>query len=205
MSNTVYISYRPHVRVIPIFEITTLSASNQPTGGVAKVVSDNAGDTQKITIWGTRTNQGTQIFAEELTLNGVSAVTSTTTDWQKIYGAFLGTETGIMSARATGSITVTNTGGSVIYTIATTKLSIGCPYFNLRGQNIEIENIAGNTWFNLVLPVTPTSPRYVEPATTTGACVQMTGRMSKLTKTMNNVSFISDGSGSTVQITVFEE
>lgn len=197
-----YISYRQHFKVVPIFEVTTLSASNQPTGGVAKVVSDSASDTQKITIWGTKTGQGTKIFAEELTLNGVTPVVSTTTTWQKIYGAFLGDQFGTISSRAIGSITITNTGGDVIYTIVATKLSIGCPFFNFGGRNIEVENISGNTWINAVKDKIT---ELVEPATTTGACAQMTGRMSKLMKPIKDVSFISDGSGSTVQVIVLEE
>lgn len=195
-------SYRGIKQIIPIFEVTAWSGwSNQPTGDNFEVVSNNAGDTQKVTVWYSVTGSST-IVNETLTLTGTTAVSNALATVDKVYGIFLGDKYGNMSARATGTITLRKkTGALAITTITAGKLCSGSPYFYLPGCNVEIENIAGNTWFNTVKDATLANPVL---ATTTGPCVQLTGRMSKLTKVNDYVSIISDGTGSTVQILVYE-
>ena len=79
-------------------------------------------------------------------------------------------------------------------------------YFYLAGQNIVLENIAGNTWFNTVSDPfvgqsSTTNNAYA--ASTTNASIQMTGRMNHALKVTDYLSIISDGTGSTVQVIVF--
>ena len=201
--------FRGHLAYIPIFQVTTVAASNQPGGGVAKVVSSSASDTQIITIFGARTNLSGYYY-EQLALNGTTAVTSTTTDWNNILGAYLGNISGVPSAVGVGTITVANTGGSTIYSIAAGARSIGTVIFNLAGKNVEVENITGNTWFNAA---TPTNTNYTNsgnltnnpnaPVATTANGIQMAGRMSRELKVIDFISFVSDSS-STCQILQLE-
>lgn len=127
------------------------------------------------------------------------------------YGAFLGDIFGNFSSVSAGDITFTATGGSTpIATITAGTVSIGFFMFYLAGRNVEIENIAGKTWFNSATPTnftktnseylaTPTVPEF---ASTTNASVQMDGRMSKFLTVTDWVSFASDTTGSTVQIII---
>lgn len=213
MGREIVQSYRGHLRYIPIFEITDWSTwSNQPTGDNYQVVSSSASDTQKVTIWYSVVG-GTAILSETLTLNGTTAVNSSLATVNKVYGIFLGDNTGIISSRAVGTITLQKkTGTLAITTIAATKLASGVCTFYLAGNNVEVENIAGNTWFNAATPVnfnTNNAQNLSNPvnppmATAIGASVQMSGRMAKVLKVEDYISLVSDASGSTAQITVFE-
>jgi hypothetical protein len=188
--------FRAIKRIIPIFEVTAVSTDNQPANDDVQVISDNAGDTQLITLFGVDNSDKFQYHT--VTLNGVTAVDSVLNPkWKTIYGAFLGDKYGNISARATGTITIREKSvGAAITTIAATKLSTGEQFFYCPGEDIIIENIAGNTWFNAL-----------GGASTTGASGQVTGRMSIETAVptaKEYISLISDGTGSTVQIYVME-
>jgi hypothetical protein len=189
--------FKQILRIIPIFEITAISTANQPSNDDIQVVSDSASDTQKITLQGVDNNDVFQ--SVEVTLNGVTAVDSVLVPkWKTLYGAFLGDKYGIISKRAVGTITIKEkSGGLSIATIAATKLSTGSFRFYLGGQNVVLENISGNTFFNTL-----------SQASTTGASGQMTGRMANEIKVSQSgtpyVSVISDSSGSTAQIYVLE-
>jgi hypothetical protein len=184
-------------RIIPIFEVTAISASNQPANDDIQVVSDSTSDTQILTLQGIDNSDVFQSVA--ITLNGTTAVDSVlTTKWKTFYGAFLGDKYGNISSRAVGTITIKEkSGGATIATIAAGKLSTGSFRFYLGGQNVVLENISGNTFFNTLAQ-----------ASTTGASGQLTGRMSLETKIPESgttyVSVISDSSGSTFQIYVLE-
>lgn len=196
MGTLVKTLHRAINRIIPIFELTAVSTSNQPANDDIQVVSDNAGDTQQITLFGI---DNANIFQyHTITLNGTTAVDSVLNPkWKTLYGAFLGDRYGNISKRAVGTVTLKEkSGGLSIATIAAGKLSTGMLFFDVTGQDIILENISGNTWFN---------PKGV--ASTTGASGQVTGRMSVETVVLPQykyVSLISDGSGSTMQIYVLE-
>ena len=183
-------------KIIPIFELTAVSGSNQPANDDIQVISNSTSDTQKITLFGIDNSDAFQ--TKELTLNGTTAVDSVLNPkWKTLYGAFLGDIYGNISARAVGTITLREkSAAQTIATIAATKLSTGRLYFNLPGENIILENIAGNSWFN-----------HLGIATTTGKCGQLTGRMAIqiIAESDEYVSLISDGSGSTMQIYVLDK
>lgn len=189
--------HRKIKRIIPIFEVTAVSASNQPANDSIEVVSNNAADTQTITLWGIDNSNVFQYAT--LTLTGTTAVKSTLSpNWKTLYGAFLGDRFGNISARATGTITIReDSGDAAITTIAAGKLSTGMMFFEVPGEDVTLENIAGNTWFNTL-----------GVASTTGASGQLTGRMSINTMVGTDVkylSIISDGTGSTAQVYVLEQ
>ena len=76
--------------IIPMFDLLAWSGfTNQPTNDGVEVVSNNAGDTGKCTIFGTTNSTGAFAY-ETITLNGVTAVATTKTDWGNVYGVFLG-------------------------------------------------------------------------------------------------------------------
>lgn len=188
------IAHRAIDRIIPIFEITAVSASNQPANDDIQIVSDNAGDTQDITLFGV--DNADAFKAHTVTLDGTTAVDSVLNPkWKTLYGAFLGDIYGNISKRAVGTITIKEkSGGQTIATIAAGKLSTGLLFFDVTGRDIVIENIAGNTWFN---------PKGA--ASTTGASGQLSGRMAVELLVKNehqHISLISDSSGSTAQIYV---
>lgn len=191
--------YKVMKRIIPVFEVTTLPASNQPANNDVQVLSNNAGDTQDITLFGVDNNNAFQ--THKVTLNGVTAVDSVLNPkWKTIYGAFLGDIYGNISARATGTITIREkSGGQAIATITAGKLSTGIVLFELPGVDIEIENMDGNTWFS------PFGSGNV--ASSTGASGKLTGHMAKsliVDPDRKYVSFVSDATGSTVQVYVSE-
>jgi len=196
MSTLVKALHRAIKTIIPIFELTAISTSNQPANDDIQVISDNAGDTQIITLFGIDNSDVFQ--AKQLTLNGTTAVDSVLVPkWKTFYGAFLGDKYGNISARATGTITIREkSGGLAIATITAGKLSTGCLYFDVTGRDIIVENIAGNTWFNTK-----------GVANIAGASGQLTGRMSAELLVLSEykyISLISDGTGSTAQVYVLE-
>jgi hypothetical protein len=192
--------YRTHDKYIPIFENTLQSGfTNQPTGDQFEVVSANAGDTQKITVWFTETGS-TTLKSETLTLTGATAVPSVSTTVATVYGAFLGTDEGTISKRAAGTITIRKkTGALAISTITVNKMSTGTQIFRIGGRNIEFENIAGNTWISSLAPSNLTTTGL---AVSTGAALQIAGRASKLLTVSGYLSVASDVTGSTSQITI---
>lgn len=204
-------AYRSHERYIPVFEATLqTSFTNQPTNDQFEVVSASASDTQKITVWFTETGS-TVMKWETLTLTGVAAVASTSTTVGIVYGAYLGDNTGAISKRAVGTITIRKkTGALAITTIAATKLASGTSYFYIGGKNIELENIAGNTWINANSPIQFSRDNASAVANLTlapmanplNSSLQLAGRMSKFLNVTDYISITSDTTGSTVQITV---
>jgi hypothetical protein len=196
MSTLVKTLHRAIKTIIPIFELTAVSSSNQPANDDIQVISDSAGDTQSITLFGL--DNADAFKYHTITLNGVTAVDSVlATKWKTLYGAFLGDRYGNISARAAGTITIREkSGAAAITTITAGKLSTGMLFFDVTGQDIVLENIAGNSWFNTK-----------GAASTTGASGQITGRMSVETIVLSGyqyISLISDGTGSTMQAYVLE-
>ena len=204
-------TYRTHDKYIPIFQVTDATAfTNQPDGASIDIVSNDADDAMKVTILYTDKTTGVLEY-ETLILDGTTPVTTSSENIGVLYGAFLGDIYGNFSSVSAGDITFTTTGGTTpIATITAGTVSIGFFMFYLAGRNVEVENIAGKTWFNSATPTnftklnaeylaTPTVPEF---ASTTNASVQMDGRMSKFLTVTDWISFASDSTGSTVQIIV---
>ena len=189
------IEHRELKRIIPIFEVTAVSGSNQPANDDIELISDSASDTQKITLLYYDNSDVLQQVTT--TMNGTTQVVVTSTPKPKtLLGAFLGDEKGNISARAVGTITIREASANqTIATIAVGKLSTGMAHFIVKGEDVVIENIAGNTWFNVL-----------GLASTTGASGQLTGRMSvEVTVSPEKyLSLISDSTGSTVQVYVLK-
>ncbi len=182
-------------RIIPVFQVTAWSGfTNQPANDAVEVVSSSASDTGKITIFGTTYSTGAFAY-ETITLNGITAVATTKTDWGNVYGTFMGDIYGRNFAKAVGTITIREGSGDLaITTIAAGNLSKGLVAFDLSGYNVVLENITGNTFWNIV----------AVPTADTGG--QMAGRMSAEVrhKSGQYLYLISDATGSTAQVYVYE-
>lgn len=181
------------IKIIPVFTLSAVATSNQPAGGVAKFSSAEAADTQQITVYGTRTGMGSTIYYEISALKGANVVTTTTTDWEIILGAFLGDPFGTISSLTAGNVTITDTGGSTIYTLTAGTWSIGSFPFYLSGQNLMFENLTGNTYIASGVQADPN-----------GASFYLSGKCSFSLKVDQYLSMISDSSGSTAHIMCLE-
>lgn len=179
--------------IIPMFDLLAWSGfANQPAGDGVEIVSDNAGDTGKITIFGT--THGTGAFAyETVTLNGVTAVPTVKTDWGDIYGAFLGDIYGQNITPAVGTITLREASADqAITTIVATKISTGMVAFDLTGKQIILNVHSGNVWKRCGGVA----------STTTGFKLNLTGGNIKEEKIASMLYLISDTTGATAQIEV---
>ncbi|MFW9968621.1 MAG: hypothetical protein ACFFDF_00375 [Candidatus Odinarchaeota archaeon] len=185
--------YKRINRIIPIFEVTAYSGfTNQPANDDIEIVSDSASDTQLITVL--YYDNSDDLQQETTTLTGTSPVTIATTPKAKtVLGAFLGDDKGNISARAVGTITIREASGDLtITTISAGELAVGVQRFYLEGQDVVIEAINGNAWYN----------PHDKVVSTTGAHIQMTGRMSHEINVTKYLTFISDNVGATVQILI---
>lgn len=79
-------------------DATAGNFGNQPNNDGVEVISDNVGDVQSCTIWGTTTGTDT-VVAETITLNGTTQVATTKVNW----GIILGVE---LASVAIGTVTV---------------------------------------------------------------------------------------------------
>lgn len=96
-------------------EMTAVAPAGFPSA--VEVVSSDAGDTtQEVTIYGIA---GAGVATQEtVTLNGTTAVATSTTDWTKVLGV-------VISAATTGNITVQDTVPNTIATITAGTLTAG--------------------------------------------------------------------------------
>ena len=179
--------------IIPMFDLLAWSGfTNQPAGDGVEVVSDSASDTGKITIFGT-THVGGAFAYETVTLNGVTEVATTKTDWGNIYGAFLGDIEGKNIKAAVGTITLREAStDQAITTIVATKISKGMVAFNLTDKQIILNVHSGNAWERCGGVV----------STTTGFKMNLTGGNIKEEKISDFIYLISDTTGATAQIEV---
>lgn len=179
-------------RIMPTFEITAYSGfSNQPSGDAIEIVSNNAGDTGWITLWGS-SNGKTDIVYEEIQLKGTTVVTTSKTDWGNLYGAFLGKVDGSNMKAAVGTITIREASADqTITTIATTKYSVGMIGFFIPHELIEIYKVSGNLWYN---PLELVSSANGWPL----------GTSPEQLKLKDYIFLISDGSGATAKIKVYD-
>lgn len=87
--------------------------SNQPTNDFIELISDSGSDTNSVAVYGTTNGGGDTVTVEVLTMTGLAAKKSTTSNWDKILGWNL------QSTTAVGTITLRKfTGGATISTIA---------------------------------------------------------------------------------------
>lgn len=179
--------------IIPMFDLLAWSGfTNQPAGDGVEIVSDNAGDTGKITIFGT-THVGGAFAYETVTLNGVTEVATTKTDWGNIYGAFLGDIYGQNITPAVGTITLREASADqAITTIVATKISKGLVAFDLTGKQIILNVHSGNAWKRCGGVA----------SATTGFKMNLTGGNIKEEKIASMLYLISDTTGATAQIEV---
>lgn len=179
--------------IIPMMDITAWSGfTNQPANDGVEVVSNSAGDTGKCTIFGT--TNGTGVFAyETITLNGVTAVATTKTDWGNIYGVFLGDIYGQNITPAVGTITIREASADqTITTLAANAISKGMVVFDLTGKDIILNVHSGNVWKRTAGVVT----------TANGFKMSLTGGNIKEEKIASYIYLISDTTGATAQIEV---
>jgi len=179
--------------IIPMMDITAWSAfTNQPANDGVEVVSNNAGDTGKCTIFGT--TNGTGAFAyETITLNGVTAVATTKVDWGNVYGIFLGDIEGKNISPAVGTITVREASADqTITTLAANAISKGMVAFNLAGKQIILNVHSGNVWKRCAGVVTAVN----------GFKMNLSGGNIKEERIASMLYLISDTTGATAQIEV---
>lgn len=188
--------------IIPVMDITAWSGfTNQPNNDGIEVVSDSASDTQKITIFGTTVTTGAFCY-ETVTLTGVTAVATTKTDWGNIIGAFLGEIDGTEVVPAVGTITIREASGDqTITTIAAGKISKGMVVLDLDGEDISAIVVSGNVYakqFALGATTLVTVANGLLLNLTAGNIIDCTPKAGNL------IGFISDDSGATMQILVWE-
>lgn len=180
---------------IPIFDIGGAALTNMPANDGVEIISDNAGDTNLITILGTKYGTNVLIY-ETIKMDGTNAVSTLETAWNNVYGFFLGDIFGKNSTVAVGTITVREaSANATIGTIAVGKRSRGSVGFSLSGKDIIFHNITGNTFINvnnkLIYPTTNNSFRH-------------TAGMSEDIKVPSDgfIYLLGDSTGSTAQIKV---
>lgn len=180
--------------VIPMFDLLAWSGfTNQPDGDDVEIVSDNAGDTGKCTVFYTKKSDGTFAYAT-VTLTGVTAKALTgATDVDDVLGVFLGDIEGKNITPAVGTITLREASGDqAITTIVATKISKGLVAFDLTGKQIILNVHSGNVWKRCSNVA----------STTTGFKMNLTGGNIKEEKIASMLYLISDTTGATAQIEV---
>ena len=181
---------------IPLFQIGGAAFANMPANDGVEVISDNAGDVNKITIFGT-TNATGALAWETVTMLGATQAPTVKTDWGNVYGVFLGDIYGKNSTVALGNITIREaSGNATIATLTAGVRSAGSQLFLLKGRDVIIHNISGNTWKNannsLVYPTTNNS-------------LKLTADQIKEESIREFIYLLGDTTGSTMQIEVTED
>lgn len=180
--------------IIPLFSTLAWSGfTNQPTNDGVEIVSDSASDVGKLTIFGTTTSTNALVY-ETITLNGTTPVSTVKTDWDKVYGAFLGDIYGQNIVAAVGTITLREASGNLsITTLTAGAISKGMVGFDLRGFNITLIQVSGNLYWNKGTAVT----------TANGYPFSSAEKFSINTDDL--IYLISDGSGATSKIIVYKD
>lgn len=180
--------------IVPVFDTLSYAGfTNQPANDDVQAVSNNTGDTGKLTIFGI--DNGNTLTYQTITLNGTTPVDSVLSPkWKTIYGAFMGDIYGKNIAAAVGTITMKEkSGGLTITTIGAGKISTGMVGFDMRGKNVSVIQVSGNLYFNQTVAVT----------TANGYPFASTEKF--LVKPSDLFYLISDGSGATSKILVYKD
>jgi len=193
VSKDVELSGRTSSYIIPMFDLLSWSGfTNQPANGGVEILSDNAGDVGKCTIFGTTHSTGAFAY-ETITLTGVTAVATTKTDWGNVHGVLLGDIYGKNITPAVGTITIREASAAqTITTLAATKISKGMVAFDLAGKDIILNVHEGNVWKRCAGVVT----------TANGFKLNLTGGNIKEERIEAMLYLISDTTGATAQIEV---
>lgn len=180
--------------IIPLFNTLAWSGfTNQPDGDAVEVVSNNAGDTGLLTLFGKTKTKG-EFKHETIQLKGTTAVKTNELDWDDIYGGFLGDIHGQNIKAAVGTITIREASNDQpITTLTVGKISTGMVGFDLRGQNITVIHVSGNLYLT-----------QGEAATTANSYPFSTGEKFQI-KTKDLLYLVSDGSGATSKILIYED
>jgi len=188
--------FKKQAYIIPVFQVGGDAFTNMPDGDAVEVLSNSASDVSVLTIFGTNKTTGL-LKHETITLNGTNVVTTVETDWGNVYGLFLGDIYGKNSSVAVGTITVREaSGNAAITTITAGVRSRGTQIFDLRGRDINIHFISGNTWKNAnhngIYPTSNNSLKYAAAAV-------------KDESIRTYLYLLGDSSGSLVQIEVTDD
>lgn len=185
--------FKHQAYIIPLFQITDYASfTNQPANDGVEIVSSSASDTQICTVWGTVYSTG-EVVCETVKLKGTAAVATSRTDWGTIYGVFLGRADGRASKKAAGTITIREASADQsITTITAGNRSKGMVNFDIPGMNITIHCKSGNLWENSKGFCTGEDV-FDLSGTAIDECIE------------NYVSLLSDSTGATAQIKVWED
>jgi len=190
----VYTDYKSPKVIVPTCTVTNWSGfGNQPAGDGVEVVSDDTGDTMDCTIFGTVHSTG-KLTHETITLTGTDVVSTLRTDWGNIYGIILSRRDGRLLTRATGTITFREASADqTITTITANNFHAGMMILYLPGLNVNVISASGNLYWS-TLSTAATS--------TTGATE--TGKTAIGVKVSEYLSLISDNTGASLQVVVFD-
>jgi len=190
----VYTDFKTPKIIIPTCTVTNWSGfSNQPSGDGVEIVSDNAADTMDCTIFGT-TNGTSKLVHEQITLTGTDAVSTTKTDWGNILGVILSRRDGRLLTRATGTITFREASADqAITTITANNFHSGMMLLYLPGLNVSVLNSSGNLYWSTL----------EAPATSTTGITEI-GKTAIGVKVDEYLSLISDNTGASLQVVVYE-
>lgn len=140
--------YKKQAYVIPLFQVGGAAFTNMPANDGVEIISDNAGDVNKITIFGTTYSTGALVW-ETVTMLGATQAPTIKVDWGNVLGVRLGDIYGKDSTVAVGTITVREASGNAQICQLTAGLrSAGSQVFLLPGRDIIIHYKSGNTWKN---------------------------------------------------------
>lgn len=179
--------------IVPLFDVGAWSGfTNQPDGDKVEVVSNAAGDTGLLTIFGTVKTTG-KFKYETITLKGETVVSTTETDWDDIYGVFLGDIHGKNIKAAVGTITIRKAANDqTITSLAAGKISVGHVGFDIKGKNIRIRRISGNVYYKNGEPATTANGHLLDANEPYLDCVN------------DDLFYLISDSAATAKITVFK-
>jgi len=190
----VYTDYKSPKVIIPTCTVTNWSGfGNQPANDGVEVVSNNTADTMDCTIFGTVHSTG-KLTHETVTLKGTTVVSTIRTDWGNIYGIILSRRDGRLLTRATGTITFREASADqTITTITANNFQKGMLILHLPGLNVNVITASGNLYWSTL-----------SSAATATTGVTEAGKTAIGVKVSDYLSLISDNTGSSLQVVVFD-
>ena len=196
MYNFVKEMYKKPKTIIPAITITNWAGfANQPDGNGLEIISNSASDTGLCTIWGTNKLTG-KLEAETVTLTGVTAVNTAMLQWDDVIAVFLGDQSGGNIKAAVGTITVREASANqTVITLTANAIHAGMLIIDARGHNVEIDNASGKIYWS-TLSVASATNGYYDVGTASN-------RFKVGVK--EYLSIISDGTGCTTSVVVYED
>lgn len=181
--------------IVPELSISVYSGyTNQPDGDGIEVVSDSASDTGYLTLFGTVKTSGL-LTHETITLDGTTAVSTTETDWDDLYGYVLGKADGTEIVAAVGTITIREASANQTITTATAgDTNDGMLAFYLHNKQFTINVTSGSVWLNIGTTA-PTTAKGFEYSANYADDILGNGY----------VTFLTDATGATAQFKFYKE